>query len=50
VVSRKDNDGVLVQLAVLEEPNELANLVVDEAASSEVGAAGTDLGLIWNES
>ena len=37
-----------VELAVLEELNELANLIVDKAASSEVGTASTDRSFIWH--
>ena len=41
--AEKDDDGVLVELAVLQELNNFADLIVDKAASSEVCTAGADL-------
>jgi hypothetical protein len=48
VIAREHDDGVLVEVAVLEQLNELAHLVIHKAACREVSTSSTDLGLVWH--
>lgn len=48
MITREDDDGVFVESTVLEYPDQLADLVVNKAASCEVGASSANLSLIRN--
>jgi hypothetical protein len=48
MIATKDNNGVLIQSAVLQDSEKLPNLVIYKGACTEVCSAGTLGGFIWH--
>lgn len=46
MVAGKDNDGVLIQMRVLQEREQFADLVIYVGAVAEIGSASTQLRLL----